>query len=241
MAAAKKKAAAPKTANLPVNIREQLEKEAADIAKRVQAPTGDFIQVTQDKQFILPDGTKSTGPLSVVILDFVSAKRYSDRPYKKGEESPPACFALGLEPNSLKAHPTSPDKQGDDCNSCPLNQWGSDGKGKACKDQRILAVTAPGTDDVYRIKVSPTGCKPFDAYVGTVRTQYNTPPIGVVTEIYFDPNVSHASLRFGNPRPNTELEKHFGLKDAARERLLTPPDVSSYEPLSKGKSAGKRK
>ena len=90
------------------------------------------------------------------------------------------------------------------------------------------------------LKVSPTGLKAFDAYVATIKTQFNTTPIGVETDIYFDPNVDHQSLRFGNPSPNKNLAVHFNRKSAARDRLLTPPDVSQYEPVKQKKAAGKR-
>lgn len=232
---------APKNAMVvPAALREQLRAESDEVAKRIQAPGGDLIKLTKDKHFKLPDGTKHPGPLSIVILDFVSTNKFFDRPYKEGEVTPPACFAIGLEPTSLIPSKNSPDKQAATCKDCPNNQFGSKGDGKACGNHRLLAVVAGTGDDgadpeapLYMLQVSPTGVKAFDGYVSTIRGQYQVPPIGVVTDIYFDPSSEYQSLRFGNPQPNVNLEMHFGRRTAARARLMTEPDVSAYTPAKK--------
>lgn len=236
--AAKKKVEVAATGTAVLDVAAEIKKELAEMSSRISAPSGDVIKVTQDKNFVLPNGTKSPGPLSVVIIDFAAGSFFHDRPYKKGEEAPPACFALGLEPNKLVPDASSPDKQADTCLECPNNEWGSKGNGKACDNLRFLAVVEPGDgDDVPKdimvIKVSPTGIRAFDAYVDTIKTQFETTPIGVVTEIYFDPNLTYGSLRFGSPTPNKFRDEHFALKKKARARLLTPPDVSRYTPPAK--------
>lgn len=226
------------------NYREQIAEEAKALAARLQAPSGDFIKVTQDKQFIMPDGTKSAAPMRCVILDFVAGNFFYDRPFKAGENVPPACFALGAAKNeNLVPHATSPVKQADSCAEkvCPNNMWGSKGAGKACSNSRILALVQPDADENTKpmmLKLSATAIAPFDAYVGTIKAQFDTLPIGVITDIYFDPNSIWASLRFGNPEENPNLEVHFALKAAALQRMLTPLDVSKYEaPTKKGKKA----
>lgn len=228
---------------LPPNLKALLDAEAKELAKRIQAPGGDLIKVTKDKHFKLPDGTKHAGPLSVVILDFVSTNLFFDRPYKEGEITPPACFAIGLEPTSLVPSSNSPDKQADSCRECPNNEFGSKGNGKACGNHRLLAVVAGTGEDakdpnsqMYLLRLSPTAVKSFDGYVSSIRTQFGYSPIVVVTDIFFDPNVEYQSLRFGNPQPNANLQVHMARRAAARERLLQEPDVSGYEkPTKKGK------
>jgi hypothetical protein len=219
-----------------VDIKAELKKQADVIATRIGKPGGDFIKVQQDKKFKLPDGSVSDGPLTVVIVDFVSGNFFYDRPYKDGEQVPPACFAIGTEPELLKPHETSPDIQSETCKTCANNEFGSAGKGKACTNTRLLAVTAPTNDaeaPVYNLKVSPTAIRAFDAYVKTIQAQFDAPPIAVVTEIYFDPDLKYPSLRFGNPTPNDNLEIHFNRQKVARDRLLVAPDVSQYEPPAK--------
>lgn len=215
-----------------VDIRAELKKQSDEIASRIGKPGGDFIKVQTDKSFKLPDGTVDKGPLSVVILDFISGNFYYDRPYKEGEMVPPACFAIGPEPDALIPHASSPVKQHADCKGCANNVFGTNGAGKACTNTRVLAVTAPGPDDapIYYLKVSPTAVRAWDAYVKSIKAQFATLPIGVVTDIYFDESLKYASLRFGNPQENEHLAKHYDMIQVARERLLTAPDVSQYQP-----------
>src|SRR5574341_1474105 len=165
--------------NLPANIAAALAEETKNLANRIQAPGGDKIKLTKKKTFKLPDGTESPGPLTVVVLDFVSMNKFFDRPYKEGEISPPACFALGLEPKGLVPSASSPDKQSEGCDDCPNNAWGSKGDGKACGNHRLLAVIAGAGETaldpkspMWLVEVSPTAIKAFDVYVSMVRTQF---------------------------------------------------------------------
>lgn len=225
-----------------VDIQKELANDAALIRKRLASVGAPFIKCTQDKKFQLPDGTQSAGPMSVVIIDFAAANYFYDRGFVRGETYPAACYALGLDANSLVPGEDSPVKQADSCSECPNNEFGSKGKGKACSNSRLLAVVNPTENDptIYLLKVSATGIKSFDNYVQTVKTMFNTVTLAVVTDIYFDAVLSYGSLRFGNPRPNPKLEKHFGLRNSARALLLTPPDLSEYVPLGQTKEKVKK-
>ena len=228
---------------IPQAIRDQFQKDADSLKDKVQVVGGDLIKLTKDKHFKLPDGTKNPGPLAVTILGFTSTNKFFDRPYKEGEVIPPACFAIGDNPLELVPSDKSPDKQADSCSKCPNNEFGSKGNGKACGNHRLLMIRAGTGDDAsdpnapkYKLQISPTGVRAFDAYVQSIRTQYQAPIYAVVTEIYFDPNVDYQSLRFGNPQPNPNLELHFKEAQAAKEALKQEPDVSGYTPpVKKGK------
>lgn len=236
--------AAKKPGTALVDIRAELKKEAAAIATRIGVPGGDMIRTTQDKKFVLPDGTKDDKPLRMVILDFVSVNQFFDRAYKKGEESPPACFAISAQPKGMVPSKNSPDIQSaTGCDPCPNNAFGSNGAGKACSNGRLLALTQDSDDPeapIWLLRVSSTAIKGFDAYVNSIKSQFETPPVGVVTEIYFDPNVTYGSLRFGNPSPNDNLDVHYERRAAAMTRLLTESDVSQYKPPAPVKGAKKR-
>lgn len=228
-----------------VDLRAQMKAEVQAMASRLGPAGGDLIKVTQDKFFEFPDGTKHPGPINLVIVDFIAANNFYDGPYDPNAITPPACFALGLNPTELVPSDHSPLKQAATCAVCPLNQFGSDGKGKACKNGRVLAVLPPGaTADtpLWVLKISPTAVKPFDAYVKAVANTFEVAPVGVVTEISFDPSVSYGSLRFGNPQPNPDLTPCYGRRKEAMERLLVEPDVSGYEaPAPKAKMAAVRR
>ena len=222
---------------VPVAIADALKAETEDLKNRIAAPGGDKIKLTKDKHFKLPTGEKHPGPLTVVVLDFVNRNVFHDRPFSEGEVTAPACFAIGTDVHDkLSPSSNSPDKQSDTCAKCPNNEFGSKGKGKACKNTRLLAVVAGEGEmaadpkaPMWLIEVSPTAGKAWDSYVATVRTQYNLPPVGVVTDVFFDPSSEFQSLRFGNPQPNPNLAMHYGRKPAAKERLFAEPDVTKYE------------
>lgn len=227
-------------------IRAKLTAEIANMASRVGAPGGDAIRVTQDKKFEFPDGTKSAGPFQAVIVDFVSANSFYEGSYDPNNITPPACFSIGTNPTQLVPSDNSPVKQATACASCPMNQFGSAGNGKACKNSRVLALLPPGaTEDtpLWILKVSPTALKAFDAYITSVVRQFQLPPVSVITEISFDESVTYASLRFGNPEPNDNLEVCFARKDEALERLMTEPDVSQFAsaPPKKAASPSRRR
>lgn len=209
-----------------------LAKKASELAKKISKPSGDRIKITQAKQIKFPDGTMSAGPFEVVILDFVSANTYYQGAFNRDDVAPPDCFALGEEPSLLVASDSSPHKQSDTCSACPKNQFGSamSGNGKACKNSRLLAVVPPdfGPDTpIWLLSVSPTAIRAFDAYVGSVASSFNAPPIRVITTIGFDPKSEFPTLRFGNPVPNERLAESVARMEEARTRLLTEPDYAA--------------
>lgn len=230
--------------NLPVDVRQRLEKEAAEMVKRIGSPGGDFIRLTRKKTFKLPNGQESAHPLRVVVLDFVAFKAFYDRPFSEDEKTPPACFALGRgKLKDMSPHESAPAKQSETCADCPNNEFGSKGKGKACGDHYVLAVVEPSDKPdapVYLIKLSPTATRPWDAYVTNVLSAFGRGPIAVSTEIFFDPDDEYPTLRFGDPKPNEHLLLHLGRQEAATKRLMTTPDVSNYE-APKAKPAAKPK
>lgn len=219
-----------------VSIKEQMAAQIADLANRTAAPSGNKIRVTQDKQFVLPDGVKTPGPLQLVIVDFAASNSFYDRPFDKDDVIPPACYSVGLDPRKLIPVAASPDKQCDNCHACPNNAFGSKGKGKACTNNRLLAVLPPDGDadsPLWQLSVSPTALKAFDGYVQAVARTFQTPPVGVVTTVSFDPNNDYPSLQFGDPQPNENLAEHFARQAEAREMLMADKDFSAYEPVVK--------
>jgi hypothetical protein len=213
---------------------------AANAAKTAPAG-GNTIRVTQDKQFLLPDGSKTQGPLDVVIVDFTSMNTFYENDFDKNNIVPPNCFAIGDIPAKLVPSASSPDRQADDCASCPMAAWGS-GKngGKACKNARVMAVLPPDADEstpMWLIKTSPTAIKNFDGHVKDVQRTFGVPPIGVVTSIGFDENQTYACLTFSNPTPNENAGLHLSRLEEAKEMLAVEPDVSSFNTAPPPKKA----
>ena len=221
------------TSTAVVNIQDMLRKQAEANASRVEPGSGKSIRIGQDKSFTLPDGTKTRESLQLVVVDFVSRNEYYESAYNKDDITPPNCFAIHPEPKQLVPSDNSPDKQCDDCASCPMNQFGSapTGAGKACKNTRVLAVMPPDADDdteIWTLKVSPTAIKAFDGFVAGVNRAFQLPPVGVVVTVGFSDAKDFPSLEFTDPQLNENVAVHFGRQDEAREMLMREPDVSSF-------------
>lgn len=227
------------TNNLPINYEDQLSREAAEIAKRLNAPSGDRIRYLGNRGFTTPDGNEGT-EIECVIVDFVTANLYYDAAFDSSNPRPPACFAIGPEPKFLVPSPNSPAKQADSCNECPYNQYGTatTGRGKACKNTRLLALVSstvfddPDNTSIWILAVPPASLKAFDRYASTISSKHGIIPVGVLTAIKPNVEVSYASPQFELVRKLTaeELAVVMPLRNAANERLIAEPDTSQYEP-----------
>ena len=214
-----------------VSIQDALRAQAAAVSERTAPSTGINIR-TAGKQFSFPDGTKSPGPVDLVIVDFVSRNDFYEGAFDKDAIVPPACFAIGANPLKLVASDNSPAKQADTCAECPMNQFGSKGKGKACSNTRLLAVLPADAKEgtpLSILKVSPTGTKSFDGFVKETARAFQVPPVGVVVTVSFDENEDYPKLVFGDAVPNELVGEHFSRQDEAKELLSQEPDVSGYE------------
>lgn len=232
-----KTAVANRTGTSMVSMKDAIAKEITSLQDRTGAPGGDVIRITQDKKFVTPDG-EFPGPLRVVIVDFVTQRSFYDRPFDKKNMTPPACTAIAVKPTEMAPFKDVPVRQSDNCAGCPMNEWGSDGDGKACKEHRLLAVIpedADATSEIAVLSVSPTALKSFDGYVRSLASSLQMAPFQVVTKVGFAEDQKYATLRFGDPKPAGEdlVAIAYSLREAARERLLAKPDFSGYTPPAK--------
>lgn len=208
------------------NIQQQLAAEAAGISDNIGAPSSNSISV-KDKVFTFPGGEVVQGPLDLVIVDFIASNKFYEGKYNEKDPQPPVCWAFNKVVSELRPSENATEIQSeDDCASCPLSQWGSDGDGKACKEGRVLAVLpvdATDEDQIMTLNVSPTAIKGFDAYVASVAKLFNTPPIGVITTIDFHPEKSYPFLLFGNPQPNERVVEFMHRRPEALELISIEP------------------
>jgi hypothetical protein len=218
---------------LPVDFKALMEKQLQSLTKRVAPASGDKIRVGQNKMFTFPDGSTTPDPFQAVIVDFIASNDFYETGFDKNDITPPDCFARGIEPQLLVPSANSPSKQADSCAVCPNNQWGSgpNGKGKACKNSRLMAllpVDMTLESPIWLLQASPTAIQYFDKYVTALGTQLGLMPWAVVTTIGFDPSQEYPSIRFAKPErldPSRALE-FFARQEEARKRLLQEPDVS---------------
>lgn len=235
----------PKSTAL-VSIEDEMAAEVAALSSRLQAPSGDRIGLTKTGVFKLPNGEEGES-LNVVIIDFVATNSFYDKPYVPGEFAPPACFAIGATNNNdLEPSPNSPVPQSDSCGTCWANEFKSapNGKGKACSNNRLLAVTAPDEDEdrpIMMLKVPTTSVRGFDGYVDSVARAFKMPVRSVITEITSTPG-EWENCQFGHPEPLSRdlLLRVHARKQEAMDRLMVEPDCSTYTaPVAKGKPAGR--
>lgn len=221
---------------LPAAQQAALAAEMAMIQRRIAAPSGDKISVTQAKKLRLPNGIE-LDEMECIVIDFVASNSYYTEAFDRNNIVPPHCFAIGLEPSGLVPSNNSPDKQCESCAGCWANQWKSSlkgGNGKACSNARLLAVMPTAADDegnypIYIIKASTTAIKSFDGHVGKIAQSFGVPVRYVVTRVSMSDD-DYSSLRFNVVEPASKqlIEVATGLLEDARTRLLVEPDVSAF-------------
>lgn len=200
-----------------VTYKKQWAAEAQQLADK-EKTSGQFIS-TRGGVFQI-DGDEVPGnQLCVVILGSIFENTYYDLAFDDdGPVMPPRCFAMAVEDEDLAPHPAMQkdldyfEPQNEDCETCPLNEWGSadKGKGKACANRRRLALIPAGVferikgtkgeydvdifedvehyqeADMLALKLPVTSVKEYSKYVRSLQSQHNRPPHGVITQIYID-------------------------------------------------------
>lgn len=208
------------------NYEKQLMEEAQGIRATLSQPSSNKIS-TKGKMFTLPDGTTNPGPLHCVILDWITFNSYYEGTYDPANPAAPVCWALDRVIEDLTPSEACPSKQAEECKSCPKDQFGSAGRGKACKNMRRLIVAAPDAtaeSTVMTLEVSPTAIRAFDNYVMDIHRTLNTMPVRVVTAIGFDANKAYPSLTFSDPVLHDNLGVMMQLRDANQHVLTREPE-----------------
>lgn len=226
------------------NIDAQLAEEAENIQTQIGAPATKNIS-TKDKQFTLPGGLVLQAPLDIVIIDFLSMNSFYPEKYNASNPQPPVCFAISRSPTDMTPSKNGTDVQAKSCGGCPMNEWGSDGDGKACKNTRVMAVMLASDDaatgEIYTMSVSPTALKAFDGYVGSISKLFKAAPIKVVTSVMFHPEKDYPSLMFGPPQPNGAYAVHFSRRAESSLLLEAEPDYSGADTKKTKKKAARRR
>lgn len=212
---------------LPVNIEDMIKKQLAEQKSQLGALPSNKIGL-KNKEFTLPDGQKSPGPLECIILDFAWFMVHYPGVYNSNNPQQPNCFAAGREkPEGGELAPAaSVEKpQGENCRDCDKNQWGSatSGRGKACKNQRRLILVPPDFDEntePMTMYVSPGGLKNFDKYVSRLNNEQGALPVQVITAISFDPDQTYPLLRFTCIDRHQRVNEAWSLRERSEDLLF---------------------
>jgi hypothetical protein len=231
------------TPQLPAEMRDEIASEALAIKDQIGTPSGDNIAVTRDKTFRLPGSDAEAPEITAVIVDWVTYNQYYKGKFDPKNIQPPVCAALGKVIKEMIPIASAPQVQHSNCEECPKNQWGSDpqgGRGKACKNQRLLALLPPDNiagGPLMLLKVSPMGLTNFDKYVAKFASSNSAVPhaISAVTRISFDQKAEYPLLVFAADGLNEDVEAAAARRKEARARLLTEPDMGPKLPANGGK------
>lgn len=227
------------------DVKKQLQEDAQKIKDRVSAPETNQISI-KDRMFTFPDGQVYTDSVELVVVDFVAWNSYYPDQFDPKNPKPPVCFAYGESLSTLAPSENAPEPQSDACSGCWANEFESGvGNGKACKNQRRLAVVPVHADDpenapMFTLMVPPSSIKKFDGFVNTVARLYEVPPVGVSVTVRMNPEVNYSNLIFENPEPNQNIAAHYNRLQEARELITVEPDLSGYEPPKKSSGKGSR-
>ena len=223
-------------------------RELSDLAKslatggttrRIQTNTnGTFKRIVNGEQI----GNALRGEINVIII---AALPKVSRVFYKGAYDPdakptlPDCWSnLGDKPEAAASN-----KQGANCADCPMNIVGSgtNGKGRACRFQRRIAVLVAGdpTGEVYQFNIPAkslfgkgTGnVHPFESYKNYLIAN-NESPDSVITNISYDLNADSMELLF-TPLRNISDEEYEMVKAAQAS-----PEAKQYTMLTVAQADG---
>lgn len=252
-AATKKKAGGGKAMESMADIEKRLAAAAVEADSREQESVGSYIS-TRGKRFTYKDAPLGE-PLDVIVLGFSFLNEFYDTDYDPDDRTPPACYAVNMQEDDLVPPEDVRDRQAQNCEACPHNQFGSadKGKGKACGNKRRLAVMlandTSADPQVVLLKLPPSALKVWASYVKNLAKVLQRPPYGVITRFTFDPTKDYPCPvpQLVEPIKNAKLFNTIEGKLAeAKEMLLHAIDTKIVEDEapargSKKKTAAKKK
>lgn len=112
------------------------------------------------------------------------------------------------------------DQQHTDCTSCPMNKFGSNGKGKACRNgARVAMVAADLKSDIVYFDIAPTTIKSFSETINKLSST-GTHPLQAIVEVDIDTKVSYAKASFSViGLHEQDLARVYAMKREAAEVL----------------------
>jgi len=169
--------------------------------------------------FETPEGENPKEILGVIVASQRKNAWWEQDMETAGAGTPPDCFSR----NGITPHAENPVHT--DCPTCPKNQFGSDGRGKACKNTRMLSVLIGDDMLPHVLKLPATSLKPWDKYMvelmnkkrhfATVQTS-----ITLVKKQNKD-NITYSEAAFKSIGmvPDSELPKIAELRSFCTEKL----------------------
>ena len=160
--------------------KEELEKDVEGLQlgfQRVKIPSGGQVQFELPSDD--PDNPDYAKYLEGVIVYSHNANSYWPTGEDYDDNTPPSCQSV-----DGKLGYGNP---GGICADCPYNRYGSDtkgtGKGKACKNQRIIYLLRSGEVMPIQLSLSPTSITPYSQFVNAAFVSRRRGVCGSVVQI----------------------------------------------------------
>lgn len=234
MAPPKKNTGIVPAAAAPTGImkwEDEIAAEAKDLAAKYTV-TSQKISFKAGKISI--GGNEVQNPLPVLIADACFENALYEDAFDPDRPAVPVCFAFGRDEATMKPHPESAKPHHSDCKTCPLNQFGSSGKGKACKNQiRFMAlsgsVTAEEipTTEVLPALLPPTSISNWASYVKGLRDM-GLVPWACFTEIKNEPFKTWYRVSF---RPIGKITQDIWVALKARKASIEEQMMQPYKAM----------
>lgn len=211
--------------NLPMTIEEEMAAEAKAMRDNLQVASAKIS--TQNKSYTLPDGTMMGDAIQLVILGYTATNTmYKDEVYNKNTPSEVSCSAIidMKVGGPMTPRANSINKQSESCGTwdkpeCPMNEFGSAGKGKRCKNEYLLLVCLPTDNKVMQLSIPPTATKEIAKSMGAIMKEFGHTSQAIAT-FKFNPGQSYPLPIITTADPNPMFKEHFVAGKEAMVDLL---------------------
>ena len=187
-----------------------------------------FISIIHQAQlFELPDGTTAKEFNGIILHSYESNLWWAQSYDETGGGNMPDCFALERKKGQRMVPDTGcSNPQAQECGTsrnplCPLNQFGSDGAGKACKNRRNCFVFLKQYSVPLWLQIPATSLKDYDKYLDTFPTK--NPPLRfqqVMTLFKLEKKDNYSILKCSMiGEPNTNIESLRALKNTINKYI----------------------
>tara|TARA_Y100000310_G_C20586466_1_gene765674 strand:- start:120 stop:827 length:708 start_codon:yes stop_codon:yes gene_type:complete len=142
------------------------------------------------------EGEDSSKSLDGIIVHWTSPKAFWATGMESGGNTPPDCSST----DGATGHGTP----GGDCQSCPLNQWGSGagGVGKSCKEKRMLFLLRVSDLLPIVVQAPSTSIQPVRRYLLRLASQ-GLPYWSVVTRLGLEKASSTTGISYSRIAPRS--------------------------------------
>lgn len=230
-----------KKETLPAKWDEELAKYAQQAAELEKGSGGNFFGL---KGGILAyDGAPIPGnKMCVIVLDGILENVYFSEAYDADHPAGPKCYAFGRDEQAMAPHQSvveRGDAQHQKCNGCQQNVFGTaeQGKGKACRNTRRVAMIPAGTYEkdtlmlftkpeqftsspIAFMKLPVTSVKDYSAFVKQLAVVLKKPPFAVFAIVQVLPD------------PKTQFKVAFQAHQEAPSALI-PTLLARHEEATK--------